>query len=260
MRSLIEFNYNAGVCDSMGTPRLDFKSFMESQSFFYRDRADDEVLPHYIGPSGMFTGTPYVVMVAQDKDYMKLTGGKTVTPMLKFLPVTNTAIDKRINLGLTSVAQNNNILARSELSDVQQSAFARQQKAAQQAELDGQRYSSAIANAIDAWNPMESVDSLMKRNTLATVVNTGALGDRFSLSEDGGVKVDLTDVGGVIDKIAEIDTNNFTNIVTSVGQSVGVNSTVLNLLTSDDNTTNTNVALVNSDKKKELVKTDIQTT
>jgi hypothetical protein len=107
---------------------------------------------------------------------------------------------------------------------------------------------------------MESIDSLMKRNTLATVVNTGALGDRFSLSEDGGVKVDLTDVGGVIDKIAEIDTNNFTNIVTSVGQSVGVNSTVLNLLTSDDNTTNTNVALVNSDKKKELVKTDIQTT
>lgn len=260
MRSLIEFNYNAGVCDNMGTPRLDFKSFMESQSFFYRDKADDEVLPHYIGPSGMFTGTPYVVMVAQDKDYMKLTGGKTVTPMLKFLPVTNIAIDKRINLGLTSVAQNNNILARSELSDVQQSAFARKQQAAKQAELDERRYSSAIANAIDEWNPMESIESLMKKNTLATVVNTGALGDRFTLSEDGGVKVDLTDAGSFIDKIAEIDTNNWINNVTSVSQAIGVNSTALNLLLSNDNTTNTNVDLVNSDKKEELMKTDIQTT
>lgn len=271
MRSLIEFNYNAGICNNMGSPRINFKSLMESQSFFYRDNGNDKVLPNYNGPAGMFTGTPFIVMVAQDKDYMKLTNGKTVTPSLKFLPITNTAIDKRINLGLTSVAKNNNIVAQSDLSDVQQSAYARKQQAAKQAELDEKRYSSSIANAIDEWDPMEAIDTL-KKKAAAAAIKSGAFGDRFSVSEDGNVHLDLTDFGGAIDKFFSEKSDEWTSDMTTLNEEIipGVVTGVAEAMAhvgplgpeisfvSDDNTSNTEVNLVNSEKKDENIRTDIQ--
>ena len=120
-RSLVEFNYNAGVCDNLGRVKEDVKI---SHPFLLQDKPTNYILPYYLGAAGAFAGTPYVVLLANNKD---LTGdtdsGKTIIPSLRFSPLTNdTGLDARVNMGLTNVANNSAMLARSDLSNVADNA------------------------------------------------------------------------------------------------------------------------------------------
>ena len=197
MRSLIEFNFNAGICDKLGTPKISLAALTKSQSYFNRENKEDSILPYYDGAAGMFVGTPYVIMVSQDKDYLKISNGKTAVPSLQFLPVSNEALDKRINLGLTSTAKNSNILARSELSQLQQSALDRKQNTAKQEQLDEQQYNTVLANKIA--NIDLSTDAIERnRNKLIGSVTGDSeltIGNiKLSTSTEDGLKIDLSGV------------------------------------------------------------------
>ena len=121
MKSLVEFNYNAGICNKMGQPTTAGSGVLKvSEQFAYANSPDSKFLKQYVGPGAPFVGTPYVVLMAIQKDIMKDTStGTTMTPCLRFSPLSgNEALSERINMGLESITSNNNIPVTSNLSDV----------------------------------------------------------------------------------------------------------------------------------------------
>lgn len=97
---LVEFNHDAGIVDDIGNIKEGTVS--NSMPFLLRDDVSDPVLPKYIGGSGMFTGSPYIVMAKTQFDPYK----KSVpiyTPNLRFVNLKDIDLDGRINLGITNV-------------------------------------------------------------------------------------------------------------------------------------------------------------
>lgn len=127
-KSLIEFNFNAGVCNSLGeTTEGGSRMLSVSQPFMERNVPSDGVLPYYLGAAGAFVGTPYVIYFTSDKDYFKKTNGRTWVPVLRFSPIKDDKnLDKRINLGIVNNDENNGVLARSDLSKLRSSYVAAQ--------------------------------------------------------------------------------------------------------------------------------------
>lgn len=100
-KSLVEFNYNAGICDHVGGMVNEVKV---SHPFLLKNDPEDIVMPAYLGAAGMFAGTPYIVMVRTGHD--PITRQPTATPALRFAPLTDESLDRKINLGITNTDDN----------------------------------------------------------------------------------------------------------------------------------------------------------
>ena len=108
-KSLVEFNFNAGITNSIGkatdSTNLNVSDgYLNAQHFFgFRDQNINSAANHYIpyeGGGGMFTGTPYIVMGRYNRDVSNTngTGQITVHPFLRFMGVNNTMINNVGNL------------------------------------------------------------------------------------------------------------------------------------------------------------------
>ena len=152
MKSLIEFNYNAGICNSLGQPTTDGENVLKySEDFMYiNQQISTKTVDFYMGPGASFVGTPYVVLMNVNKDIMKDTvSGTTMSPCLRFSPlVDNVALNQRINMGLESVRTNENLPAQSDLTNVRTAADKVREKAKQQ-EIDEANYEPSLHGYID---------------------------------------------------------------------------------------------------------------
>lgn len=89
-RSLVEFNYNAGITNDIGQSR----SVVGSQAASHLEI--DTQSNKYLGPTDMFTGTPYVVIGIGPKD--PITNKNTLVPYLKFSSLEMMKNTKFINI------------------------------------------------------------------------------------------------------------------------------------------------------------------
>ena len=115
-KTLVEFNYNAGITDNMGRVK---PSLSLNASYPFLLRAEDElklasqsktssdaILKNYMGAAGMFTGSPYIVMGQSVKD--PLDDSKTTTsPYLMFTPLSDSVFNNELNLGIENNRKQN---------------------------------------------------------------------------------------------------------------------------------------------------------
>lgn len=94
-KTLIEFNYNAGITDNIGRVT---KEVEQSIPFLLRDDPNHLVMKQYIGAAGMFTGSPYIVM----RDGIDpVTKKEIAIPYLRFMPLKH-EVNKKLNLNITN--------------------------------------------------------------------------------------------------------------------------------------------------------------
>jgi hypothetical protein len=105
-RSLVEFNYNAGIVDEMGKPTME--RIAQSLPFLLREHYLPPVKGknpytnmNYIGAAGMWTGRPYVVIGTTTNH---ITGTKSYIPFLRFMNLED-MIANEMNADITN---NNN--------------------------------------------------------------------------------------------------------------------------------------------------------
>jgi hypothetical protein len=105
-RSLVEFNYNAGIVDEMGKPTME--GIAQSLPFLLREHYIPPVNGknpytnmNYIGAAGMWTGRPYVVIGTLTNH---ITGTKSYIPFLRFMNLED-MIANEMNADITN---NNN--------------------------------------------------------------------------------------------------------------------------------------------------------
>ena len=166
MKTLVEFNYNAGIVNNLGQPTAagsDMLTF--SNQFAYADNIESKLLKYYVGPGAGFVGTPYVVLMNVNKDIMKDTdSGSTMTPCLRFSPLLNdTSFNQRINMGIESIDVNTNLPAQSDLSSVKVAAEATQAKVEAAEKEAGEMSLSEVMSfgAKEATKELEKVDNLV---------------------------------------------------------------------------------------------------
>lgn len=105
-KSLIEFNYNSGICDDMGRLTIGGKPEF-SNSFLKKENGEgysnvDSLDPNYaivnyIGAAGMFTGTPMVLMQTGYKNPLSRRGDDEDMMMFPVLRFANLANDQYLN-------------------------------------------------------------------------------------------------------------------------------------------------------------------
>lgn len=113
-KSLVEFNYNSGLCDCVGMLKGNTRSPEYSSPFMVRektsgiangkDKYERDVLAEYIGASGMFTGTPFIVMARTGMNPLReLNGAKEpiVSPVLRFMNLDDQNLNNLLNLNIT---------------------------------------------------------------------------------------------------------------------------------------------------------------
>lgn len=121
-KTLVEFNYNSGICDQFGRVRLTTNPTFSSP-FMVKDASsgvstDDidnnqvvdtlgklksgggdlqKALKYHVGAAGMFTGTPMILMTMMGT----IDGASSVYPVLRFQPLNNNRADlsRTLNLG-----------------------------------------------------------------------------------------------------------------------------------------------------------------
>ena len=104
-RTLIEFNYNAGVVGKTG--RLNpagsnmLTHIQQSLPFLLSDTENDK----YIGAAGMFTGSPYIVM-GPDYQTNLLNGEPLTVPYLQFASLVNDPINSEMNQNIVNTETN----------------------------------------------------------------------------------------------------------------------------------------------------------
>lgn len=106
-KSLLEFNYNAGVVNKMGqlttVARNNIDRLISEPFLLSEDESN-----RYIGAAGMFTGSPYIVMGPDSE--MNLLNNKTVTvPYLRFADLDNDTINKEMNRNIINTATGSNL-------------------------------------------------------------------------------------------------------------------------------------------------------
>lgn len=128
-KTLIEFNYNAGICDNLGQPTGVASSLMHSDQFNYTD-SPNGILPHHVGPGAGFVGTPYVVLMSVKKDlFNDMKSHDTVTPCLRFSPIIKDRnFDHAINMGYTASYTNTNPVAQADVTSAKAAAVAAAEK------------------------------------------------------------------------------------------------------------------------------------
>lgn len=112
---LVEFNHDAGLTDDIG--QLKPGTITESMPFLLRNSYDDPVLKKYIGAAGMFTGSPYIVMLRARPDPLK-PDNQIYEPNLRFMNINDIKLDGNLNMNLTNVKIDqdvNNIVAYKQL-------------------------------------------------------------------------------------------------------------------------------------------------
>lgn len=102
-RSLVEFNYNAGITDDLGRVT---KAVESSYPFLLKDDPNDPILKHHVGAAGMFTGSPYIVLGKSQNDPLNV-DNDILVPYLRFMPLTNERMNSELNMGITNVQQEN---------------------------------------------------------------------------------------------------------------------------------------------------------
>ena len=116
-RSLIEFNFNAGITDLTGHVNVELNEstgYINDDTFTLTlDNSKDQIygtvhnIP-YAGGAGMFVGTPYIVMGRSIRDPgPNGPGDTTVHPFLRFSPVNSNMINNVGNLGIAKGQQLN---------------------------------------------------------------------------------------------------------------------------------------------------------
>ena len=105
-KTLLQFNYNAGITDDIGTPTDGFNKevlpFLLNSE--YDNISSNVRLADYIGQASLFTGSPYIVMSAARVN--PVGRGVLYSPFLKFAPITMNDINRDVNLGITNVEAN----------------------------------------------------------------------------------------------------------------------------------------------------------
>lgn len=202
-KTLIEFNYNAGICDNLGQLTSDGSGVLKySEQFAYANNNDSKFLKQYVGPGAGFVGTPYVVLMSIGKDILKDTEtGTTMTPCLRFSPLTkDESLNQRINMGLDSIVDNTNLPAQSDLSDVKAAAAAVAAKVAESGNDNGEMSVTGFLNYMtDGANKnLDKVESGVDH--LLDVGPGGLLVEAIGLSGVGKPALDLVQ-NGVNNKI-----------------------------------------------------------
>lgn len=103
-RTLVEFNYNAGITDDMGRINKDVEA---SYPFLLRDNLDDKIVKQYIGAAGMFTGSPYIIMGESQLEPLKRES-RIVAPYLQFMPLTSNEINNHANVNIINSSADHN--------------------------------------------------------------------------------------------------------------------------------------------------------
>ena len=114
-KNLVEFNYNAGICDGVGNMRADVSTTLrKSIPFLYRENGvggtseTNPAIQNYIGAASMFTGSPYIVTEfdgAYDPwDWKSDMRSKMVRAHLCFVPIFygDPSLNETMNLGISN--------------------------------------------------------------------------------------------------------------------------------------------------------------
>ena len=112
-KNLVEFNYNAGLVDSVGKVREDAAAYLRnSVPFLYREKGQGGTsytnpnITNYVGAASMFTGSPYIITeVSGNYDPWRWgSGSKLVQAKLGFIPLFygQNDINQAMNLGITN--------------------------------------------------------------------------------------------------------------------------------------------------------------
>jgi len=96
---LVEFNHDAGLTNDIGKVKSD--KITNSLPFLLRNSYDDPVMKRYIGASGMFTGSPYIVMARSQPDPLDKSN-IIVVPNLRFMNIGDLTLDGHVNAGITN--------------------------------------------------------------------------------------------------------------------------------------------------------------
>lgn len=106
MKSLVEFNYNAGILDSLGHPS-DVTNLVVSHPYLVRQSTNPDQMGYvsprsmkmdYIGASGLFTGRPYCVLrKGQNRLMPNGLVRSTITPQLRFMSLQNETLNRYMN-------------------------------------------------------------------------------------------------------------------------------------------------------------------
>lgn len=214
-KSLIEFNYNCGICNNMGQPTgAGTRALQYSEQFAYMQNKDGKYLKEYMGPGAGFVGTPFIVLMSVNKDILKDTDtGSTMMPCLRFSPITkDISLNQRINMGLESINTNSSLPVQSDLTEVK---VAIEKQKAKEAEETGEM-SIAGFNEYMRTDVYDKVDQMIEdpwgtagNDVINTINLVGTLGsqifgdgEKFDIRETKPVKtakalVNLTDSLGI---------------------------------------------------------------
>ena len=100
-KSLLEFNYNAGIVGKTGQLTRNAQNALPqllSEPFLLSEYDNNK----YIGAAGMFTGSPYIVM-GNDCQTNLLDKSRMLTvPYLRFANLQNQSINKEMNRNIIS--------------------------------------------------------------------------------------------------------------------------------------------------------------
>lgn len=151
-KSLIEFNYNAGICDNLGQPTQYANALTHSDQFKYvNTKVKSAFIREYVGPGAGFVGTPYVVLMNVGKDIMKdMVSGTTIAPVLRFAAIdqgnaTKHKLDQRLNMHLGTRITNTDAVVQADISAAKEAA---KQTAAQVVENEAEELE--LTNVINA--------------------------------------------------------------------------------------------------------------
>ena len=176
-KTLIEFNYNAGVCDNLGQPMAVANELLHSDQFNYTD-SPNGILPHHVGPGAGFVGTPYIVLMNVKKDIFNDTDShSTISPCLRFSPlIKDRKFDHAINMGYPAVYTNTDFVAQSDVSAAKEAAQATSEKISEQNSSQGSSF----------WDPtnklFDKADSVIDY-----AVTEGSMGDAIHAAGLSGV-------------------------------------------------------------------------
>lgn len=103
-RTLVEFNYNAGITDDMGHINKEVEA---SYPFLLHDDPNDKIKKQYIGAAGMFTGSPYIIMGESQLEPLKR-DSRIITPYLQFMSLTSNTVNNFANNNIINSREDTN--------------------------------------------------------------------------------------------------------------------------------------------------------
>lgn len=218
-KSLVEFNFNAGIVDNLGQPTNAVSVLKHSDQFKYVNTKVNAFIKKYVGPGAGFVGTPYIVLMNVAKDIMgDMASHTTVTPCLRFAPIDQGndkrhKLDQRLNMNLVSRRDNTDAVIQADISAAKAAAAEIQQ---QVAENDAEELELA-AEINSVWDKANAkLDAIDKKVDKATnsLIDSGIGGSiikALGLSGVGKPALDLVN-NGIDNAFNRLDENMSTSI------------------------------------------------